>query len=116
MFVNLHLRSGSSLWVESQELRYVKLRGADLSGANLRGTNLHWADLRGAELPTGYSFIYVGQYDVTITPEKVFIGCKSMVLDDWLGPDGLEVAKEQELSAEEIDMYRRILHGIGKRV
>ena len=82
---------GANLW--GADLYGADLYGADLEGANLRGAvleraNLEEADLRGVDLTHAKGIIgfYLGQHFGFYTPHTGLcqIGCREMVLDEWL--------------------------------
>ena len=84
------LRGANSM---KANLRKADLYGADLEGANLRGAvleraNLEEADLRGVDLTHAKGIIgfYLGQHFGFYTPHTGLcqIGCREMVLDEWL--------------------------------
>ena len=68
-------------------LRGANLRCANLSDANLSGANLRDADLRhlgsgnGLEVKT----LQLGNYDVVVCCDKIFIGCKCYSPEEWKG-------------------------------
>jgi hypothetical protein len=69
--------------LQGSNLRWGDLWWADLRGANLQEANLRGADLRGADLPRGIKTYLNEKYPVSITPEKIFIGCKSFTRAEW---------------------------------
>lgn len=67
------------------DLVEVSFRGANLTGANLHFANVTGADFRYANLNgTGCVSMQCGRWNVWVTPERCWIGCKRYDHDFWL--------------------------------
>lgn len=88
---------------QNADLFGADLFGADLRGANLQNTNLQHTCLLHAKLPLGYAYYYFSPWYVTITPDRVFIGCQVHTLDRWKNFSDAEIA---EMDAHALEWWR----------
>jgi hypothetical protein len=86
------------------DLRWANLSGANLSGANLSEADLRWAnlsraDLSGADLRWSIgnmkeiSSLQLETYYITMTKERIFIGCRGYSVSEWKNFNDDEISK-----------------------
>lgn len=125
---NLRGANLTGLDLSNRNLSFLDLSSTCLFGCNLTETNLSKTRLAktiiyspqykgiilaGADMHEAIirpSLQYRGRpFTITIFSNWAQIGCKTMTIESWLGPQGLDHIKEYKLKKHEIVMYERIL-------
>ncbi len=98
--------------LQRTDLREAYLQGANLQEANLREAYLQGANLQEANLQRTNIITFQANRDFAFHHEGyIKIGCKGMMLDEWLDRYE-EIGKEEGYTNQEITMYGHWLKGL----